>query len=65
MEKYFYHGELSDKLRELITLVVLTTNQTLDQLQAHVFAALNIGVTPVAIKEAIYQCVPYLGFQKH
>ena len=60
----FYHGELSDKLRELITLVVLTTNQTLDQLQAHVFAALNIGVTPVAIKEAIYQCVPYLGFPK-
>ncbi len=60
----FYHGELSDKLRELITLVVLTTNQTLDQLQAHVFAALNIGVSPVAIKEAIYQCVPYLGFPK-
>ncbi len=60
----FYHGELSDKLRELITLVVLTINQTLDQLQAHVFAALNIGVSPVAIKEAIYQCVPYLGFPK-
>jgi len=60
----FYHGELLDKLRELITLVVLTTNQTLDQLQAHVFAALNIGVLPVAIKEAIYQCVPYLGFPK-
>ncbi len=60
----FYHGDLSDKLRELITLVVLTTNQTLDQLQAHVFAALNIGVSPVAIKEAIYQCVPYLGFPK-
>ncbi len=60
----FYHGELSDKLRELITLVILTTNQTLDQLQAHVFAALNIGVSPIGIKEAIYQCVPYLGFPK-
>ncbi len=60
----FYHGQLSDKLRELITLVVLTTNQTLDQLQAHVFAALNIGVSPIAIKESIYQCVPYLGFPK-
>ncbi len=60
----FYQGNLSDKLRELITLVVLTTNQTLDQLQAHVFAALNIGVTPVEIKEAIYQCVPYVGFPK-
>ncbi|MCU4166576.1 carboxymuconolactone decarboxylase family protein [Carboxylicivirga caseinilyticus] len=60
----FYHGSLSDKLRELITLVVLTTNQTLDQLQAHVFGALNIGVSPVEIKEAIYQCTPYLGFPK-
>ncbi|MDX8339422.1 carboxymuconolactone decarboxylase family protein [Draconibacterium sp. IB214405] len=60
----FYQGDLNDKLRELITIVVLTTNQTLEQLQAHVFAALNIGVTPVEIKEAIYQCAPYLGFPK-
>lgn len=60
----FYQGDLSDKLRELITIVVLTTNQTFEQLQAHVFAALNIGVSPVEIKEAIYQCAPYLGFPK-
>nr|WP_319511127.1 carboxymuconolactone decarboxylase family protein [uncultured Draconibacterium sp.] len=60
----FYQGDLNDKLRELITIVVLTTNQTLEQLQAHVFAALNIGVSPVEIKEAIYQCAPYLGFPK-
>lgn len=60
----FYHGNLTDKMRELITLVVLTTNQTLDQLKAHVFAALNIGVSPIEIKEAVYQCAPYLGFPK-
>jgi len=60
----FYQGNLSDKLRELITLVVLTTNQTLDQLKAHVFAALNVGAATVEIKEAIYQCIPYLGFPK-
>lgn len=60
----FYHGNLSDNLRELITIVVLTTNQTLEQLQAHVWAALNIGVSPVEIKEAVYQCAPYLGFPK-
>ena len=50
--------------RELITLVVLTTNQTLPQLRAHVGAALNVGLTPVEIKEALYQCGPYLGFPK-
>jgi len=60
----FDEGQLDDKLRELITLVVLTTNQTLPQLRAHAHAALNVGLTPVEIKEAIYQCAPYLGFPK-
>lgn len=60
----FDQGALDDKQRELITLVVLTTNQTLPQLKAHVRAALNVGLTPVEIQEAIYQCAPYLGFPK-
>lgn len=60
----YYHGNLNNKTRELITLVVLTTNQTLEQLKDHVEASLNIGLTPVEIKEAIYQCAPYIGFPK-
>lgn len=60
----FYQGNLDDKQRELSTLVVLATNQTLPQLKAHVFASLNVGLTPVEIKEAIYQCAPYIGFPK-
>ncbi|MCZ0070301.1 carboxymuconolactone decarboxylase family protein [Bacillus sonorensis] len=60
----FYQGNLDDKQRELITLVVLTTNQTLPQLKAHVSAGLNVGLTPVEIKEAVYQCTPYIGFPK-
>jgi 4-carboxymuconolactone decarboxylase len=60
----FYQGSLSDTLRELITLVVLTTNQNMEQLKAHVWASLNVGVSPVEIKEAVYQCAPYLGFPK-
>ncbi|MBG9472155.1 carboxymuconolactone decarboxylase family protein [Priestia megaterium] len=60
----FYQGNLDDKQRELITLVVLATNQTLPQLKAHVNAALNVGLTPVEIKEAVYQCAPYIGFPK-
>ncbi|MEJ9307247.1 carboxymuconolactone decarboxylase family protein, partial [Priestia megaterium] len=55
---------MDDKQRELITLVVLSTNQTLPQLRAHVSAALNVGLTPVEIKEAVYQCAPYIGFPK-
>jgi 4-carboxymuconolactone decarboxylase len=60
----FYQGNLDDKQRELITLVVLATNQTLPQLKAHVGAALNVGLTPIKIKEAVYQCAPYIGFPK-
>jgi len=68
--KYFvfgevhYQGILTDKMRELITLVVLTTNHTLDDVRVHVGVALNAGVTPIEIKEAIYQCAPYVGFSK-
>jgi 4-carboxymuconolactone decarboxylase len=60
----FYQGNLDDKQRELITLAVLTANQTLPQLEAHVVAALNVGLTPIEIKEAVYQCAPYIGFPK-
>lgn len=57
-------GTLNDKQRELITLVVLTAIQTLDDIKAHTNAALRVGSTPVEIKEAIYQCAPYIGFPK-
>lgn len=60
----YSHGSLTDRQRELITLVVLAANHTLTHLRAHVGAALNAGLTPVEIKEAIYHCAPYIGFPK-
>lgn len=63
-EEVFVQGNLNDKQRELITLVVLAANQTMPQLKAHAHAALNVGLTPTEVKEAIYQCAPYLGFPK-
>ena len=60
----FYVGNLDDKTRELITITALATNQTLPQLKAHTNAALNIGVSPVAIRESIYQNAPFIGFPK-
>jgi 4-carboxymuconolactone decarboxylase len=60
----FYVENLDDKTRELITITVLTTNQTLPQLKAHTNAALNIGVSPVQIREAVYQSAPFIGFPK-
>ena len=57
-----YTGPLDDSMRELITVTVLTVNQTLPQLKAHVGACLNIGVSPEEIREAVYQCAPFIGF---
>lgn len=58
------HGNIDAKLRELIAIAVNTTNQNMDQCADHVEAALNIGVTPVEVKETLYQCAPYIGFSK-
>lgn len=60
----FRTGELDIKTREMITCVTLATMQTLPQLKAHVGAALNVGVTPVELREAIYSCAPFIGFPK-
>ncbi len=57
-------GSLDNRMRELITVTVLTVNQTLPQLKAHVGACLNVGVTPLEIREAVYQCAPFVGFPK-
>lgn len=60
----FYIGKLDNKTRELITVVSLATLQTLPQLKGHVNAALNVGNTPLEIREAIYQCAPFIGFPR-
>jgi 4-carboxymuconolactone decarboxylase len=57
-------GNLDDKTRELVTLVVLTTNQTLSQIKAHTHAALNVGVPPIQIRESMYQVAAFIGFPK-
>ena len=58
------HGTLSDVQRELVTLVVLVAGQTLDEFKTHVDAALRVGASPVEIREAVYQCAPYVGFSR-
>ena len=60
----FYQGSLDRRQRELIALVVLTTIQCLSEVRVHVGAALNIGVTPIEIKESLYQCAPFIGFPR-
>ena len=60
----FATGVLTDVERELLTVTVLATMQTLPQLAAHVRGALSAGATPLQVREAIYQCAPYIGYPK-
>jgi len=60
----FDTGVLDDQTRELITVTVLACLQTLPQLTSHAGAALNVGVEPVAIREAVYQLAPFIGFPR-
>ena len=58
----FAIGELDDRTRELVTVTVLATIQALPQLKAHAAAALHVGVTPVELREAVYQLATLIGF---
>ena len=49
-------GSLDDRMRELVTVTVLSTLGTLP--------SLNAGCTPVEIREAVYECAPFIGFPK-
>ena len=60
----FDTGGLDDQTRELITVTVLACLQTLPQLKSHTVAALNVGVQPIEIREAIYQLAPFIGFPR-
>ena len=60
----YSHGHLEPKLRELVTLVSLTASQGNSMIAEHVEAALNVGASAIEIKEALYQCAPYVGFPR-
>lgn len=56
--------KLSPRLRELIILVTAVTNQTPQEVRRHTAAALQCGVKPEDIREAVYHCAPYIGLGK-
>ena len=58
------YGNLDKKIRIMMILASLITQQTLSEYKIILNAALNIGITPIEIKEIIYQAVPYCGIAK-
>jgi 4-carboxymuconolactone decarboxylase len=52
------------KQRCLLTISSLVTQGAESQLGFHINAALNVGLSPEEVVEAIMHCLPYAGFPK-
>ena len=58
------YGNLDTKTRVMMILGSTIACQAQGEFKMMVNAALNVGVTPVEIKEILYQSVPYVGISK-
>lgn len=55
------HDDLDDKTRMIAILATLLGCQGVDEFNGMIVAAYNFGVTPIEIKEIVYQATAYLG----
>ena len=58
------YSELDMRTRLMIQLAALIASQALREYRVMAGAALTVGVTPVEMKEIVYQAVPYVGMGK-
>ena len=58
------HGNLDTRTRLMVILASLIAQQTLSEYKVMLDGALNVGVTPIEVKEIVYQSVPYVGIAK-
>lgn len=63
-DEILQHGSLDTKTR--VTMIMASTigSGSVSEYKMMANAALNVGVTPVEIKEVLYQAVPYCGINK-
>ncbi|MBX7076897.1 MAG: carboxymuconolactone decarboxylase family protein [Methanobacteriaceae archaeon] len=58
------HSTLPKRSRMLVTLATLITNQSINEYKIMIKGAMNLGLTPIEIKETLYQSLPYVGLAK-
>lgn len=58
------YGDLDVRTRLMTQLAALIAGQALREYRVMLGAALTAGVTPVQVKEIVYQAVPYAGMSK-
>lgn len=55
------YGNIDTKTRMMMIFASTIANGAITESKLFVTAALNIGVTPIQVKEIIYQAIPYVG----
>jgi 4-carboxymuconolactone decarboxylase len=55
---------LAPKTREMVTLANLIVNYNEELVKEHTSLALQVGLTPIEIKETMYQAAPYVGVSR-
>ena len=63
-DEVLVYGDLDTRTRLMLQLAALIASQALREYRVMVGAALTVGVTPVEMKEIVYQAVPYVGMGK-
>ena len=58
------HGDLDARTRLMVQLASMIASQAVREYRVMVGAELTVGVTPVEVKEIVYQAVPYVGMAK-
>ena len=58
------YGNLEPRTRLMVILASMIACQAVAEYKVMVGGALNVGVTPVEVKEIVYQAVPYVGMAK-
>jgi 4-carboxymuconolactone decarboxylase len=57
-------GSLDTRTRLMVQLAAIIGCQAVSEYRVMLGGALNVGVTPVEVKEIVYQAVPYLGMAR-
>jgi len=63
-DEVLQYGKLDTRTRLMVILASMIASQALGEYKVMMVGALNVGVTPVEVKEIVYQAVPYVGIAK-
>lgn len=58
------YGNLDTRTRMMVILASMIASQAMGEYRVMMVGALNVGVTPIEVKEIVYQAVPYVGIAK-